>query len=182
MHFPTPQSHPDMSTSFDSPSGRPNPRLSNPSATPLSFLFGFIFPGLGDPSDSARSFGGTLEIQEQGDPYEPESDTVGIHAQNLLPSYATFYGPKSFSPSDLAKYSRKNAELVLLTPKGRFLLIPWETKTRDIWEGARWPRSTLCPFKDARKTPRLRPYEPDGAALIKGFITFHVVPKDNLDP
>lgn len=182
-YFPTPQpdSEDELSTRFDYPSGRPNPRLSNPSATPLAFPFKFGFVGLKDPVDPSMSFSGTTEIAEQGDPYEPDSDTISVHVLNLLPSYAMYYGPKSFSPSVMAKYSKKNAELALITAKGRLLLIPWETKTRDIWEGARWPRTTPCPFKDARKTPRVRPYEPDGAALVKGFMLFYVVPKTELD-
>ncbi|KAI0069254.1 hypothetical protein BV25DRAFT_1818245 [Artomyces pyxidatus] len=166
---------------FDTDTERPDPGLSNPSATPLVVPFSVNFPGLGNPKRPDLTFSANIDISERS--WGDGDDTLRAHLDNLLLSFNMAYGSNGFRSSDVVKYSeRGGAKLVLTTEKGRLLDIPWSTKLVDLWVGTKLPRQSACPFKDLRTKQRPRVYEPDGIGLIKGHaIAISVVPKADVD-
>jgi hypothetical protein len=81
----------------------------------------------------------------------------------------------------------QHSSVVVMTSRGRLLLVPRTTKFKDIPPAARWPRrpedaSNVHTFTDLRRTPRLREHEVDGVDLCFGwFMELHVIPDQNLN-
>jgi len=170
---------------FDTDDERPNPRLSNVDETPLSVPFMFkaiTLPQVGKQG-RVEPFSGIVNIPEYS--YGDEKDdTVGAYWRSIFSKYtAPLNLGHLLSPDEVTKFSsEKHTAIILVTQKGRLLVIPWSTKVRDIWAGARWPRSTPSPFQDIRERPIPRDFEVDGVTLDEGwFVTLYLSPKVKLD-
>ena len=82
----------------------------------------------------------------------------------------------------------KRSLVVVITFHGRLLVIPRQTKIKDIIAGARWPRPqgpgarNIPVFRDLRRKPRARHDEIDGIELFMGWrMELYVIAHKNLE-
>jgi hypothetical protein len=155
----------------------------------LEFIFRFVCPYLEDPVVGPGSkYIFTLKATEdeplcsmvQGGgefpfPYsDPDVDMGRLPRQRLMEWFKR--GEDHDDPF--------KTKIVLMTLKGRLFILPPDTLVRDIWPGVKYPRApdSPFPFQDLQSRPRLRPYEPDGAAFTMGHsIDLALVPNEKLE-
>ncbi|KDQ06106.1 hypothetical protein BOTBODRAFT_181885 [Botryobasidium botryosum FD-172 SS1] len=175
---------------FGTDDERPDPRLANPLMTPLHIPFMIRAPYLLDPV-RRNKFSGVVPYSEAGCPgLGTKGQMVGTIVENLFSSWAiTACGrldeKPAFTQNVVDHSSPAKVSILLMTHRSRLLVIPHNTKIKDIWAGAKWPRTEEegdLPFRDLRKSmPRFDKLEIDGAILSNGWcIELLVVPKEKV--
>jgi hypothetical protein len=121
------------------------------------------------------------------EPPVSENETVDDCIGNIFVSVCIFSStPSARESMPSAIRHQEHSSIIALTSKGRILVIPRNTKIKDIVAGARWPRpqnsSNIPTFTDLRATPRRRAHEIDGIELNLGWqIDLFVVPDENMN-
>ncbi|TFY80667.1 hypothetical protein EWM64_g3342 [Hericium alpestre] len=157
------------------------PFKTDPNATPLVIPFMFAAPHIRGVSRDGKSLCARIDVPEQ------EGKPISEYAKFALEAVAMqgpVEGDRQRVLRDVVRHTGRESVMVMITYRGRFLLIPNKTTAKELWEGARWPREdgSPCPFKDLKSSPRPRPWETDGAPLVHGWsMNMFVVHRDELD-
>lgn len=140
----------------------------------LSVAFRFTFPKLADPAAAGRRFSGRMLIPEYG--------TLGEFIQGMIQGYCMQHGPsRTWIHQALNHENEQDAQLLIVTKNARVLGIPWNTQVGDLWSGAKWPRSSPCPFRLLREPPLNDPKRVDGITFENtNSVMVHVVPKPSV--
>jgi hypothetical protein len=165
---------------FDTDNGRPIDRLPNPNLTPILIPMQIRAPYF-KPNSASKTPFSTREENPV-----PESDTVESILENLFFSVATFGCHSDTEGLRSALKHERESVVLVVTSRGRFLIIPRQARLQDIISGALWPRPEGArqglAFDDLRKKPREMSDEIDGIELCLGWnMELYVIPRENVE-
>ena len=167
---------PEPELQFDTSDGRPNRCLPDPNLTPILIPISIRAPYFKLDSTSTTPYSALHSMPIS------ENDTVESFTENQFRSAAMYCAGGNQEILQSAFKHDRDAVVILITSRGRLLVIPRATRIKDIFAGARWPRPPGSPvFDDLRKKPRARSDEIDGVELTMGWLMeLCFIDKENL--